>query len=177
MPSDETDPGKAVAPIRFSKKTLDPKIINVFTKMWDREKKCTGKPYDLLDNKLKIIYSTCYHEDTQPDKFHAVFLRILEGRAQDYYLHLVDQRMDTFLNVNTKLKNHSDVNHSHYYADWIIISFVKVQRENPKKSLHEVHDIMLDKLQFCQRAPGQQYMGVRSEGKSHSEESIAVTTS
>ncbi|KAK1912580.1 hypothetical protein P3342_004516 [Pyrenophora teres f. teres] len=59
------------------------------------------------------------------------------------------------------LKNHfdTDVNHSHYYADWTTISFAKVRRENPDKTLHEVLDIMLDKLQLCQRALGQQYMG------------------
>ncbi|KAK1917075.1 hypothetical protein P3342_001657 [Pyrenophora teres f. teres] len=101
--------------------------------MWDREKKYTG----------------------------SLFPRILEGRAQDYYLHFVDQRTDTFLTVYTKLKNHfdTDVNHSHYYADWTTTSFAKVHRENPDKTLHEVLDIMLDKLQLCQRALGQQYMG------------------
>ncbi|KAK1918683.1 hypothetical protein P3342_001732 [Pyrenophora teres f. teres] len=120
-----------------------------------------SKPYDLLDDKLKIFYSICYHADIQPDQFHAVFPRILEGRAQDYYLHFVDQRTDTFLTVYTKLKNHfdTDVNHSHYYADWTTTSFAKVHRENPDKTLHEVLDIMLDKLQLCQRALGQQYMG------------------
>jgi hypothetical protein len=62
--------------------------------------------------------------------------------------------MDTFLTVYTKLKNHfnTDVNHSHYYADWTTTSFVKVRRENPDKTLHEVLNIMLDKLQLCQRA-------------------------
>jgi hypothetical protein len=67
----------------------------------------------------QIFYSICYHADIRPDQFHAVFLRILEGRAQEYYLHFVNQRTDTFLTVYTKLKNHfdTDVNHSHYYAD------------------------------------------------------------
>ena len=161
IPSGDTDPYKAVPPIEFGNEKLDPKTINVFTKMWDREKKYTGKPYDLLDDKLKIFYSICYHAEIRPDQFHAVFPRILEGRAQDYYLHFVDQRMDTFLTVYTKLKNHfdTDVNHSHYYADWTTISFVKVRRENPDKTLHEVLDIMLDKLQLCQRALGKHYMG------------------
>ncbi|KAF7572503.1 hypothetical protein PtrM4_074080 [Pyrenophora tritici-repentis] len=65
--------------------------------MWDRDKKYTGKPYDLLDDKLKIFYSICYHADIEPGQFHAVFPRILDGRAEEYYLHFVDQRMDTFL--------------------------------------------------------------------------------
>ncbi|KAF7579221.1 hypothetical protein PtrM4_034610 [Pyrenophora tritici-repentis] len=161
IPSGDTDLYKAVPLIEFNNRKLDPKTINVFTKMWDREKKYTGKPYDLLDDKLKIFYSICYHADIQPDQFHAVFPRILEGRAQDYYLHFVDQRTDTFLTVYTKLKNHfdTDVNHSHYYADWTTTSFAKVHKENPDKTLHEVLDIMLDKLQLCQRALGQQYMG------------------
>ncbi|CAE7020765.1 hypothetical protein PTTW11_03135 [Pyrenophora teres f. teres] len=161
IPSDDTDLYKAIPPIECGNEKLDPQKINVFSKMWDREKKYTGKPYDLLDDKLKIFYSICYHADIQPEQFHAVFPRILEGRAQDYYLHFVDQRADTFLTVYLKLKNHfdTDVNHSHYYADWTTISFAKVRRENPDKTLHEVLDIMLDKLQLCQRALGQQYMG------------------
>ncbi|KAK1916959.1 hypothetical protein P3342_004515 [Pyrenophora teres f. teres] len=141
IPSDDTDLYKAIPPIECGNEKLDPQKINVFSKMWDREKKYTGKPYDLLDDKLKIFYSICYHADIQPEQFHAVFPRILEGRAQDYYLHFVDQRADTFLTVYLKLKNHfdTDVNHSHYYADWTTISFAK--------------------LQLCQRALGQQYMG------------------
>ncbi|KAI1667971.1 hypothetical protein L13192_08680 [Pyrenophora tritici-repentis] len=125
IPSGDTDLYKAVPLIEFNNRKLDPKTINVFTKMWD------------------------------------LFPRILEGRAQDYYLHFVNQRTDTFLTVYTKLKNHfdTDVNHSHYYADWTTTSFAKVHRENPDKTLHEVLDIMLDKLQLCQRALGQQYMG------------------
>ncbi|KAK1916958.1 hypothetical protein P3342_004514 [Pyrenophora teres f. teres] len=137
IPSDDTDLYKAIPQLKVHR-----------------------KPYDLLDDKLKIFYSICYHADIQPEQFHAVFPRILEGRAQDYYLHFVDQRADTFLTVYLKLKNHfdTDVNHSHYYADWTTISFAKVRRENPDKTLHEVLDIMLDKLQLCQRALGQQYM-------------------
>ena len=160
-PSGETDPFKAVPPIEFDNEKLNPTTINTFVKMWDRDKKYTGKPYDLLDDKLKIFYSICYHADINPGQFHAVFPRILDGRAEQYYIHFVDQRVDTFLTAYTKLKNHfdTDVNHSHYYADWTTISFIKVRRENPNKTLHEVLDIMLDKLQLCQRALGRQYMG------------------
>ncbi|KAF1361880.1 hypothetical protein EJ07DRAFT_164355 [Lizonia empirigonia] len=159
--SGETDPYKAIPPIDFSNEKLSAATINVFVKMWDRDKKYTGKPYDLLDDKLKIFYSICYHADIQPSQFHAVFPRILDGRAEEYYLHFVDQRMDTFSTAYTKLKNHfdTDVNHGHYYTDWTTISFVKVRRENPDKNLHDVLDIMLDKLQLCQRALGQQYIG------------------
>lgn len=161
MPSGDTDPYKAVPPINVSNEKLNAATINAFVKMWDRDKKYTGKPYDLLDDKLKIFYSICYHADIGPGQFHAVFPRILDGRAEEYYLHFVDQRMDTFLTAYTKLKNHfdTDVNHSHYYTDWTTTSFVKVRRENPDKGLHEVLDIMLDKLQLCQRALGQQYIG------------------
>ncbi|KAF1936186.1 hypothetical protein EJ02DRAFT_438705 [Clathrospora elynae] len=160
-PSGETDPYKAVPLIDVGNEKLNATTINAFVKMWDRDKKYTGKLYDLLDDKLKIFYSICYHADIGPGQFHAVFPRILDGRAEEYYLHFVDQRMDTFLTAYTKLKNHfdTDVNHGHYYTDWTTTLFVKVQRENPDKSLHEVLDIMLDKLQLCQRALGQQYIG------------------
>jgi hypothetical protein len=63
IPSSDTDPYKAVPPIEFGNEKLDPKTINIFTKMWDRETKYTGKPYDLLDDKLKVFYSICYHTD------------------------------------------------------------------------------------------------------------------
>ncbi|KAF1937170.1 hypothetical protein EJ02DRAFT_458956, partial [Clathrospora elynae] len=104
--SGETDPYKAIPPIDFSNEKLDATTINTFVKMWDRDKKYTGKPYDLLDDKLKIFYSICYHADIGPGQFHAVFPQILDGRAEEYYLHFVDQRIDTFLTAYTKLKNH-----------------------------------------------------------------------
>ena len=63
MPLGDTDPYKVVPLIKFCNKKLNPKTINVFTKMWDRKKKYTGKLYDLLDDKLKIFYSICYHAD------------------------------------------------------------------------------------------------------------------
>ncbi|KAF1943681.1 hypothetical protein EJ02DRAFT_421109 [Clathrospora elynae] len=56
--SGKTDPYKAVPPIDFSNEKLDATTINAFVKMWDRDKKYTGKPYDLLDDKLKIFYNT-----------------------------------------------------------------------------------------------------------------------
>ena len=62
-PSGETDPYKAVPPIEFDNEKLELAKINTFAKIWDRDKKYTGKPYDLLDDKLKIFYSICYHAD------------------------------------------------------------------------------------------------------------------
>ncbi|KAF1936681.1 hypothetical protein EJ02DRAFT_479403 [Clathrospora elynae] len=84
-PSSETNPYKAVPPIDFSNEKLNATTINAFVKMWDRDKKYTGKPYNLLDDKLKIFYSICYHADIRPGQFHAVFPQILNGRAEEYY--------------------------------------------------------------------------------------------
>ncbi|KAK1914055.1 hypothetical protein P3342_007301 [Pyrenophora teres f. teres] len=42
IPSDDTDPYKAIPPIECGNEKLDPQKINVFSKMWDREKKYTG---------------------------------------------------------------------------------------------------------------------------------------
>ncbi|KAF1937539.1 hypothetical protein EJ02DRAFT_458670, partial [Clathrospora elynae] len=45
-PSGKTDPYKAVPPIDFSNEKLNATTINAFVKMWDRDKKYTGKPYN-----------------------------------------------------------------------------------------------------------------------------------
>jgi hypothetical protein len=155
------DPYTAVPPPPFTNGKVEPTTITTFVKIWDRDKKYSGKPYDLLDDKLKIFYSVCFHADIQPDQFHAVFPRILTGRAEDYYIHFVDQQVDTFSVVYAKMKAHfdTDVNHSHYYTDWTTTKFHKVRRENADKTLPEVLEIMLDKLQLCQRALGYQYQG------------------
>lgn len=59
------------------------------------------------------------------------------------------------------IKNHFDhnVHHQHYYTDWTTTSFARIRMEIPDKDLHEVLQILLDKLQLCQRALGKNFEG------------------
>ncbi|XP_044724119.1 uncharacterized protein HRG_02015 [Hirsutella rhossiliensis] len=84
----------------------------------------TGEPYDLLDDKMKIFFNICFHAQIRETQFYAVFPRILNGRAETFYLHYVDQD-DTFAIAYHKVKTHfdTDVNHHHYYTDWTTATF------------------------------------------------------
>ncbi|KAI1669680.1 hypothetical protein L13192_07139 [Pyrenophora tritici-repentis] len=59
------------------------------------------------------------------------------------------------------IKNHfnHDVHHQHYYTDWTTTTFARTRVENPDQGLHEVLQILLDKLQLCQRALGKNFKG------------------
>jgi hypothetical protein len=71
------------------------------------------------------------------------------------------ERNDSFASAYTAIKNHfdHDVHHQHYYTDWTTTTFVRTRAENPDKGLHEVLQILLDKLQLCQRALGKNFEG------------------
>ncbi|KAM4064076.1 hypothetical protein HRG_012590 [Hirsutella rhossiliensis] len=137
-----------------------------FTKIWDKEKNYTGEPYDLLDDKLRIFMSICYNIQVKPDQFHALFPRILTGRAQTYYIDHVNWT-STFRKAYDSIKQHFDteVNHVHYYTEWTTISFNKLRADNATKSLHEVLQLLLDKLQLCQRALGNAQRFNRPQGR------------
>ena len=158
--SEPYNPYRTLPPRRYRNERLDANLMSTFMKMYDKTKKYTGKPYDLLDDKLKLFLDVCYHIGVKPGQFHAVFPRILTGNAEDYYISYIEQE-DDFYSQYMKMKTHFDtnVNKEHYFTDWTTISFMKVRQENAEKDLHEVLQIMLNKLQRCQRALGPSYAG------------------
>jgi hypothetical protein len=87
--------------------------------------------------------------DIQEEQFHAVFPRILTGRAGMFYIQVVE-RGDSFAKAYMAIKNHfdHDVYYQHYYTDWITTTFDRTRTENPDKGLHEVLQILLNKLQL-----------------------------
>lgn len=156
----EYDPYGTLPPQHVDNERLDLAKSAQFVKTFDDSRKYTGEPYDLLDDKMKMFFNICYHAEIQPSQFHAVFPRMLKGRAETYYLHFV-LRTDTFATAYLKVKTHfdTDLNHEHYYTDWTTTTFAKVRAQNPDKDLHDILRIMLDKLQLCQRALGRDYSG------------------
>src|SRR6266516_5383117 len=154
------DEYKSLPPRPVPNKRLDPTKSTQFVKTYDREKKYTGEPYDLLDDKMRIFFNICYHAEITPEQFHAVFPRILTSRAEEYYLHYVE-RNDDFATAYAKIKNQFDtnVNHNQYYTDWTSTTFAKTRQQNPDKDLYEVRRTMLDKMQLCQRALGAGFAG------------------
>jgi hypothetical protein len=154
------DPYKTLPPRWSRNDRLGANTITQFSKLWDHSNKYTGNAYDLLDDKIKIFFSICWQVDIQEEQFHAVFPRILTGRAETFYIQVVE-RDDSFAKAYTAIKNHfdHDVHHQHYYTDWTTTSFSRTRAENPEKGLHEVLQILLDKLQLCQRALGKNFEG------------------
>ncbi|KAM4067193.1 DUF1421 multi-domain protein [Hirsutella rhossiliensis] len=118
-------------------------------KTWNKDRNYTGEPYDLLDDKLRLFLSNCSHIQVKPSQFHALFPRILDGRAQRFYLDKITWAT-TFRQAYDIFKQHFDteVNHVHYHTDWTTITFNSILLQ-----------ILFDKLQLCQRALGREYAG------------------
>jgi hypothetical protein len=91
-----------------------------------------GNAYDLLNDKIKKNFSLCYYEKVRPSQFAAIFLRILTGKARNYYLHYISPEND-FYNAYIKIKMHFDtnINYHYYYINSTIITFSKMKQENP----------------------------------------------
>ncbi|KAM4062413.1 hypothetical protein HRG_011188 [Hirsutella rhossiliensis] len=140
--------------------TVDGDTQQKFMKLWDKDKNYTGEPYDLLDDKIRIFMSICYNIQVKPSQFHALFPRILAGRAQTFYIDKIEWTT-TFRKAYDSIKQHFDteVNHVHYYTDWTTTTFNSIRAQDASKSLHEVLQLLFDKLQLCQRALGPDYAG------------------
>ena len=117
-PDPPHDPYKTLPPRWSRNDRLDANKITQFSKLWDNSNKYTGNAYDLLDDKIKIFFSICWQVDIQEEQFHAVFPRILTGRAETFYIQVVE-REDSFADAYMAIKNHfdHDVHHQHYYID------------------------------------------------------------
>jgi transposase InsO family protein len=146
--------------IEYGREKLDVKTITAFTRIFDATDKYTGEVYDLLDDKVLLFLSICDDTGISPSQFHAVFPRTLAAKARDFQLHHIP-RTDDFGQQYWKLKLHfeHEVHRSHYFTDWTTTSFTQIRTANPDKTLHQVLDVMLDKLQLCQRALGLRYSG------------------
>ncbi|KAM4057650.1 Dimer-Tnp-hAT domain containing protein [Hirsutella rhossiliensis] len=103
---------------------VDSDIQQKFMKTWNKDRNYTGEPYDLLDDKLRLFLSNCSHIQVKPSQFHALFPRILDGRAQRFYLDKITWAT-TFRQAYDIFKQHFDteVNHVHYHTDWTTITF------------------------------------------------------
>ncbi|KAF1936906.1 hypothetical protein EJ02DRAFT_447775 [Clathrospora elynae] len=154
------NPYKTLPPRWSRNNRLNASTITQFSKLWDNSNKYTGNAYDLLDDKIKIFFSICWQVNIKEEEFHAVFPRILTRRAEMFYIQVME-RDDSFASAYTAIKNHfdHDVHHQHYYTDWTTTTFARTRAENPDKGLHEVLQILLDKLQLCQRALGKNFEG------------------
>jgi hypothetical protein len=87
-------------------------------KGFNKDDQYTGNAYDLLDDKIRIFFSLCYHEEMRPSQFAAIFPRIFTGKARNYYLHYISPKND-FYSAYIKIKMHFDtnVNYHHYYTN------------------------------------------------------------
>ncbi|KAM4055473.1 DUF1421 multi-domain protein [Hirsutella rhossiliensis] len=110
---------------------VDSDIQQKFMKTWNKDRNYTGEP-------------NCSHIQVKPSQFHALFPRILDGRAQRFYLDKITWAT-TFRQAYDIFKQHFDteVNHVHYHTDWTTITFNSILLQT-----------LFDKLQLCQRALG-----------------------
>ena len=87
-------------------------------------------------------------------------------KAKTFFLYEVSQNIDIpFAVMYKKIKVHfdTDINHRIYYQDWSTITFnsIKQNKVNDGKKGDDlsVLEILLDKLQLCQRALGPDFSG------------------
>jgi hypothetical protein len=50
------------------------------------------------------------------------------------------------------------MNHNHYFTDWITITFSQMKSKHFDKTFYEAFDLLLNKLQLCQRALGKEFI-------------------
>lgn len=111
-------------------------------------------------DKARIFISFCHRLQIQESQYHAVFPDISSDRAEDFYINHIGphKRWDEVYNL---LNNHfnTNINHSQYFADWTSTDFARMKNLHPDKTMPEVLEAMLDKLQLVQRALGPGFQG------------------
>ncbi|WP_375449258.1 hypothetical protein, partial [uncultured Nostoc sp.] len=127
--------------IRMPNKILPATIIAQFIKIWDKNSNYTGKAYDILDDKIRYFFDTCYIVAIKQSQFYAVFSSILSGQAKDYFVYNVNQNL-TFAEMYTKMKMRFDteVNKMQYHTDWSLMTYstLKAEKSNIGKTNSEV---------------------------------------
>lgn len=144
----------------YNNDRLPPEKLVQFQKSWRKENNYTGKPYDILADKTRIFIELCRRLDIYETQYPNIFPDILEGRANMYYMHSIGPGQ-TWKYLYEKLDNHfnTNINHNQYWTDWTTMTFARCKQENPDKTLHEVLEIMIDKLTLAQRALGRDFQG------------------
>lgn len=155
-----------IPPISTPNSDIDDYTWNQFNKKWDKSQNYSGKAYDILDDKIRYFLNICLAAHILPSQFHAVFPTILTGKAKTFFLYEVSQDINiSFAIMYMKIKKHFDteINHRIYYQDWTTITFNSVKQcqvnDGQKDDDLSILDILLDKLQLCQRALGPAYSG------------------
>ena len=79
-----------------------------FIKMWNKELNYIGKAYDILGDKIRAFYNTCWSIGIKETQFHAVFPLILKENALEFYLDRLGPDM-TFAETYRGLRSHFDI--------------------------------------------------------------------
>ena len=157
--SDELyDPYRMLPPRPVKTVPLDPNIMRTFTNMWPKDMDYSGELYDILDDKVRLFFSFCENANIQPNQFNTVFLQILKGRAQRFYVDN-NLRALTFADAYLTLKEHFDteVNHATYHTDWTTTTFKSIKEKYPDLSMLEALQKLIDRKVEIQHALGPEF--------------------
>lgn len=157
-PPEGYDPYETLPPWPVLNEPLEPRELMHFLEVWDKDYNFTGDLFDFLDDKVRAFLRHCYYMNIRPGQFHAVFSYILTGRAKLYYFDHVS-RNDTFAATYSKMKSKFDpaIHRNYYFNIFSFTTFDSVRQENSDKGPSEVLQLLLDKLESCQRALGPGY--------------------
>ena len=82
-------------------------IIAQFIKIWDRNSNHTGEEYDILEDKIRYFFITCYTVAIKQSQFYALLLSILSDRTKDYIVYNVNRNL-TFAKIYNQMKTKFD---------------------------------------------------------------------
>ncbi|KAI1101089.1 hypothetical protein F4804DRAFT_335626 [Jackrogersella minutella] len=107
-------------PRNVQNERLDPDLITKFAKCWNTKDSYTGDAYDILDDKVRMMLSECFHLQIRSGQLGAIFPRILIGNARLYDTHQMNP-MNNFAQSCGQMKNHFDteVNRSQYLKEGV----------------------------------------------------------
>lgn len=113
----------------------------------------------MLDDKVLSFLNICNVAHIRPPQFYALFPRILIAKARDFHFYHIT-RTDDFGKQYSKIKLHfeHEIHRSKYFTDWASTNFEKLQAEHRDRGPHEILEMLIEKLQLCQRALGPKYM-------------------
>ena len=111
MPIQQTDPNLDDY-VRLPTDEVPNEDVNLqtimdFSKIYDTGKQYTGKPYDLLDDRMRLFFSICKSSGISKGQFHAVFRSILTEETETYYIDYLGYEPN-FASAYRKMKNHFD---------------------------------------------------------------------
>ncbi len=139
-PPPDYDPYYTLPPRHYENKEMDHHLITKFLKGLQDYNRYSGKAYNVLDEKIRVMLRLCEAVSIPPENFWNVLPYILTGDARRFYMVEAAGRKKTFAEGYNLLKEKFENNNvrQKYFDDWNRLTFNQIRAENPEKKMREV---------------------------------------